>query len=99
MSGHTPGPWKLHRWTENIGVCADRAKPRDCATVAMVSRGIGDEDRAVSDANATLIAAAPTLLDACRGALTYLRARGSFDTAEQQAPLIAAIEAATGVKP
>ena len=69
MSAHTPGPWKLHFWAENVAVSSDRPKPRDCETVATVFRGPEQhgnetEERRTADANARLIAAAPDLLAA-----------------------------------
>lgn len=83
---HTPGPWSVD---------ADGSVQVVAASGATVAEVYGT-DAGERWANATLIAAAPDLLEACRGALAYLRARGEYDTSEQQAPLIAAIRAAEG---
>ena len=66
MSKHTPGPWTEHKWnSEEHQVSALGG------TVALVSHShslITDEQ---ADANATLIAAAPELLAACKLALDW----------------------------
>lgn len=76
MSAHTPGPWRLHFWAENVGISADRPKQRDCETVATVYRGPETAsyatDREKADANARLIAAAPDLLEALDGVIGFI---------------------------
>lgn len=63
--GHTPGPWKFHRWESDcwrvMGTTPDGLE--GCYSVADVIDGNGFPQNA---ANAHLIAAAPELLDALR---------------------------------
>jgi hypothetical protein len=67
MNQHTAGPWKLFYWSEAIGVASDRPRLRESMSIATVPRGpeTGNaDDRALAEANARLIAAAPELLEA-----------------------------------
>jgi hypothetical protein len=93
MSGHTPGPWTLER---------DRSQSLSIYS-GMVFIGEvlhevdepGDQEKA----NASLIAAAPDLLAACRTALDSLHEDGTTDTQEALAVMRLAIAKATGVRP
>ena len=81
---HTPGPWYLKR----SGTIAQRESGEVVATCGYQVAAGSDED----DANASLIAAAPTLLAACRSAVSALRSyqygNGSPDLAESIADSI-----------
>lgn len=101
MSRHSPGPWKLHFWSENIGIATDRKKPRDCETVGTVARmaenGPFHEDVLRAEANARLMAAAPDLLAALKEARLFVRIaseRGSEDAWTMLPRIESAIEKA-----
>ena len=78
---HTPGPWRLVK-----GVQIRSAKDQ-IARVWMQRNGEGT-------ANAHLIAASPTMLEACRMARTLLRSMGVGDESHTLQTLDAAIKEA-----
>lgn len=73
---YTPGTWTAQE--RGAGVISDvrvEGNPR-----LLICEIVGQETTAESDANARLIAAAPDLLEACRGILArYLSLAGSGD--------------------
>lgn len=99
-SSHTPGPWKLKFWSENVGVGSDRPKPRDCESIALVpiglETGVDSRIRETSIANARLIVAAPDLLAACESALGHLTVALRQEDVPAVARLRAAIAKARG---
>jgi hypothetical protein len=70
VSGHTPGPWTVvessDKRQQGYIRCAHKFAPEaeECIAVARVTQRCFD--RATTDANARLIAAAPDLLEALR---------------------------------
>lgn len=80
---HTPGPWVLGDELEMMGGCLARAivGPGTFVGYALFY----DEDDAVADANAHLIAAAPDMAEALAGMLSLLgnvdHSRGSGENA------------------
>lgn len=86
--GHTRGPWivdeTLHhdggRWVKTSGLYSVRVLSGSFNSKERPK--IEDEER---DANARLIAAAPTLLEALRGLLDGLACQSDLFRAEQQA--------------
>jgi len=77
MTTHTPGPWTHtrtddatgHQRIEHVTAWSDDHKPRAVDAVADVYYGGSTEGKA----NARLISAAPTLLEACQAAKMILR--------------------------
>lgn len=104
---HTAGPWWLVEAFDRIGSSVQRVYsvhandrtpgglPYEFAGLARVPACEGDQKL---EANARLIAAAPELLEACRGALEQLRASDDFKLrrGHQAAALERAIAKATG---
>ena len=93
---HTPGPWKLHHPTpHDFRILAPSGEaPTTIARLAVAQAGTS---RRVN-ANARLIAAAPELLEACRG-IMYAFDGEHIDAGEWHAEideLRAAIAATTG---
>lgn len=86
MSGHTPGPWEV---VDEVCIEADGA------AVALVDTHELNPGALDADANATLIAAAPDLLAACRFAIDCLAPH--MDMAHDM--LEEAITKATGATP
>ena len=70
MSGHTPGPWVRDRYCPASGWVDIRIESDPFALPIASTRYENTE------ANARLIAAAPELLEALRGALSYLSLYG-----------------------
>ena len=66
MSEHTSGPWQWFQ--SDTGFCHVVGGPQQTVLADLVPRGIG------AAANARLMAAAPTLLDACEAAAAYIEA-------------------------
>lgn len=80
---HTPGPWranidrdKCDSGLDDIRIYAeeDRGHPQGPLTVARINQHLAGE----SMANARLMAAAPDLLEALRGAVGYAEMEGGF---------------------
>lgn len=70
MSGHTPGPWFAVPWKNSFGICTNAIGGYDnriAECVYWTGGFVGQPDRAVADANARLIAAAPDLLSLAQG--------------------------------
>lgn len=69
MSGHTPGPWHAREWSchgpTTVGI-------GDLSNFQLVAECSGSPfSDPVTDANASLIAAAPELLDAAKRLMEY----------------------------
>jgi hypothetical protein len=86
---HTPGPWHIEQADPDLPpyVVSD-------VTGLVVCDLVGPPDR--TEANATLIAAAPDLLAACKGAATYFATKKRAGTVPILADLIWAIAKAEG---
>ncbi len=91
---HTPGPWTVNGpWhIEAPYISQEHNLPR---IVAQVVKGfyISDEER---EANAALIAAAPALLEACKGMLEWARRVKHANSGPEIAQAQAAITQAAG---
>lgn len=77
MSKHTPAPWTVEldlASNNDIDVVAAELLPVASVTVREFPEDTGSVPRETALANATLIAAAPELLDACKTALDSLQA-------------------------
>jgi hypothetical protein len=77
MSGHTPGPWETHEFTDRTSI-----------TIRQVDTGHGAEDNICyvpeawrNEANARLIAASPELLEAAKrvASNTYFSVDDEFE--------------------
>jgi hypothetical protein len=89
MSKHTPGPWVINRNQTDCGEDKISIEAADEYFIAQVDPGVSQE------ANASLIAAAPELLEACQLMLTAMKlANWEGDFAALKG--IAAIAKATG---
>lgn len=94
MSAHTPGPWdrriEYDSLRDEIGA---RGKAVCIVWVRKVDGVLSDERQVVSDpegeANASLIAAAPEMLDALESAESVLRQAGCDATARMVRAVIA----------
>lgn len=104
---HTPGPWLVCVNSEDnmLSVEQDReAMERngdysEPAIVVMCVDDMGDRlDRATGEANARLIAAAPTLLEACEMTLLYLEQFADPQSNELWVQVAAAIREATTIQ-
>lgn len=71
---HTSGPWTAARWSCN----ADTAVIAANGTVVCETAGLGRRSESC-EIDATLIAAAPELLEACKAMLRALRREGCDD--------------------
>jgi hypothetical protein len=72
MTKHTPGPWVVENVSDRmLWVGASRAERYGLQTVivGIAIEGLTPEARAIKEANAHLIAAAPDLLAACEHAM------------------------------
>lgn len=92
MSGHTPGPLVVlnrgpHAQNLEIHEAAKRVKTIPLAYVMKLNDG---------EANATLYAAAPDLITACKAALNHIDAGDAFTRASTRAVLVAALKKARG---
>ena len=102
MSGHTPGPWKIHRGRHNRDYLAiiDSIPDRDGEVVAncICHVAMTNDDRT---ANANAIAALPGLLAACELALPGIESSERLEGRESTVgiALRAAIATAKGVTP
>lgn len=98
-SKHTPGTFVAVKGMEDepdrCGVVVDG--PRQWI-VAVIHNGAPGDTMETEGWNAHLFAAAPDLLDACRLALSVMRAHGIVDMSEKfaESELTAAIAKATG---
>lgn len=99
MSGHTPGPWKISAECQTI-IIDDRSP---FGNGVLIASCMGNDHSGFyatasqANANASLIAAAPELLEACKSALDWLQ---GWESAEPfSATLRAAIAKATGDQP
>ena len=98
MSGHTPGPWRISKYSETAVQAKDG---RGVASTGGFQSSVADENP-TNQANARLIAAAPDLLKAAKTMLQYYDAFVEDKTAfpgetEMYAdPLRAAIAKAEG---
>jgi hypothetical protein len=112
MSGHTPGPWDIREatpddegdWLIDWDGHGKAHSPCGYSSWSGLAMVYGSEDglsrvHAEGRANASLIAAAPDLLAACRTALDSLDEDGTTDTAEAMAVVRRAIAKATGATP
>jgi hypothetical protein len=104
MSKHTPGPWQVNHW-DHLQVC-DSSDERGCAPIAHIVKTGEPKPRAEDIANARLIAAAPDLLEALKGAAFLLEAvspsaeRVGCDAYKYEAAKLRALIAkATGEQP
>lgn len=103
---HTPGPWSVHvpkLAGGSLGDYGDRGIRAGAMTIGEVWEHCPSSTNPVgirvdADANARLICAAPTLLNACRLALTRMD-DGTQISANIAGHLIAAITEATGQAP
>lgn len=78
MSAHTPGPWRVGRISDGYSTAwvmaggkqlvADVIRAADAPSFQFC---VGPADEGEASANARLIAAAPSLLEACRRLLTF----------------------------
>lgn len=103
MSGHTPGPWDLTQEPERglrdeVAVCYGAAVGGATYVVAERSAFDTPDFRAMRQANARLIAAAPDLLEALVALLTKHDPDSMYLTDENCAAR-AAIAKATGAAP
>lgn len=84
---HTPAPWSVEGWTEHgawvVGPEGETGLVR-----------VHPEPRALQEANAKLIAAAPALADALEGVLSSIDEHGSYLDSEYRAIASAALRAA-----
>ena len=91
---HTPGPWRTHKRTKNVGIFADTPTMSSVPIAEVCGVCVDDVD-----ANARLIAAAPDLLEASRLACLVM-AKGNGlsykDRQEAHEACIAAIAKAEG---
>jgi hypothetical protein len=99
MSKHTPGPWAVKRLRDD-GVTYIHAPSRDYfIATAHDWRSDPVEVWDEADANARLIAAAPSLADALRDLLGYLESPALHDAAVAIPRARAALALADGSKP
>ena len=73
MAQHAPGPWMMRSWHGGVHVMTDNAAPTQ-GVIAIMDHASFRQNVAVHEANARLIAAAPTLLEALEGVLGALDA-------------------------
>lgn len=78
VTRHTPGPWKYRHWSNH----SDR-NPLEGFSISAADRLVptntAEGDLYEAEANARLIAAAPTMLDALKDALCSLEISGQSD--------------------
>ena len=100
MSKHTPGPWQVGMAFDNYGeteIAIEHMTPAGNLVVAVALGGLQGQD-----ANASLIAAAPDLLDALKAIVKSLAEQddeGLIEHAQQMIDARAAIAKATGGQP
>lgn len=75
MTKHTPGPWKILKVADSLGIIPAKRPPgvkrsSDVEDIASVDLANEQHD---GQANARLIAAAPDLLAVCEAALRHLQ--------------------------
>lgn len=98
MSKHTPGPWHAETLAGREGWRVTSTK----GSVALLPDGETTGPRYEQDANAALIAAAPEMLEALKGAVAWChQGHGGFPRKQCGLckPLLAAIAKATGGEP
>lgn len=96
---HTPGPWTIGRWEQNLPIIDASetlkssilvsSKENWGSDIAYIAIKATDDDISVQEANARLIAAAPTMFEALEAVIQSTDINGHLDAKKMAMEAIA----------